>query len=231
MRLIIADDAAHAARLAADSIADACRAAIAARGRAVIACSGGSTPWAMLGALAGAQLPWGQIYVAQVDERCVPADDERRNLGQLRTALVEHGPLPAANLLAMPVESGDLEHAAVSYAEHLRQVTAMTGGCLDLVQLGLGADGHTASLVPGDAALGVHDRDVAITAPYAGARRMTLTYRALNAARTRIWLVTGEGKRAAFAELRRGLGSSPAVQVERTQSTLIADRTAASGLG
>jgi 6-phosphogluconolactonase len=227
VRLTVANDAAGAARLAADSIAAACRAAVAARARAVIACSGGSTPWAMLGELAHAQLPWDRIHVAQVDERCVPLADARRNLRPLRAILVEQGPLPAAHLLAMPVEADDLAAAAASYAAQLRELTAAAGGCLDLVQLGLGADGHTASLVPGDPVLAVQDRDVAVTALYEGTRRMTLTFRSLNAARARVWLVAGEGKRAALTNLLRSAGVSPALRVERTNSTVFADRGAA----
>lgn len=229
MRLIVADDAGHAARLAAEEIANSCRAATAARGRAVIALSGGSTPLAMLGGLARAPLAWDETFVTQVDERCVPSDDARRNLRSLRAVLVEQGPLAVAHLLAMPVEEDDLDAAAERHAGALRAMTAVAGGCLDLVQLGLGSDGHTASLVPGDTVLAVRDRDVAVTAAYGGTRRMTLTYRVLNAARSRLWLVTGEGKRAALADLLRGTGASPAVQVARDHSTVIADRAAAPG--
>jgi 6-phosphogluconolactonase/glucosamine-6-phosphate isomerase/deaminase len=169
------------------------------------------------------------VHVTQVDERCVGLDDPLRNLRRLREILVLHGPLPGANLLPMPVEAADLESAVLGYARQLAGLTSLagTGVELDLVQLGLGSDGHTASLVPGDAVLDVVDRDVAVTAAaYQGTRRMTLTFRAIDAARERLWLVTGESKRAALTELLEGTGTSPAVRVRRADSTLIADRAA-----
>jgi 6-phosphogluconolactonase len=230
VRLIVADDAAHAARLAAAALDRACSGAIDRRGRAVVAVSGGTTPWAMLRAWAAGGAAWRDVHVAQVDERCVAADDPLRNLRPLREILVERGPLPAANLLPMPVEDAGSEGAGRRYA---RQLAALAGDAhggveLDLVQLGLGSDGHTASLVPGDAVLEAGDCDAAVTrGEYQGTRRMTLTFRALDAARERLWLVTGESKRAALAELLRGTGTSPAVRVRRDDSTVIADRAAA----
>jgi 6-phosphogluconolactonase len=222
VHVIVAADASAAAQRAAACIEMACHDAVRERGRALVACSGGETPWAMLENLRRQALPWDRIYVAQVDERIAAADDPRRNLTRLRNILVTHGPLPAGNLLAMPVETADREAACAAYQSALEAV----GGTplrLDLVQLGLGSDGHTASLVPGDPVLDARARDVALTQPYQGTRRMTLTYPALNRARARLWLVTGENKRSALDELLSGRGSIPAAQVVADASTLVTD--------
>lgn len=230
MRLIVAADAVEAGRLAAEAIAQCCRTAIGARGRAVVALSGGSTPRPMLQALARCSLPWRAVHVVQVDERAVPADDERRNLAALRTALVESGALPTANLHPMPVDAPGSAAAAAAYDAELASLCAARGA-LDLVQLGLGADGHTASLVPGDEVLHVTNRDVAWTGgSYQGTRRMTLTFRALDRAGERLWLVTGREKSAALALFQHGHGSFPARQVTRAGSAIYADRSAAKQL-
>jgi 6-phosphogluconolactonase len=232
MRVIVAHDAEAAAHDAAGELARACAAAVADRGRAVIALSGGRSPLRAFELFARAPLPWASIVVAQVDERCVPAQDARRNLAPLQRLLVEQGELPHANLLGMPVERSDLARAADDYAAQLRERLGPDGE-FDIVQLGLGDDGHTASLVPGDPVLEVDDRDVAVTArPYQGTRRMTLTYRRLQSARERLWFVAGAGKAATLAELIEGVGSSPAVRVRREDSVLVTDRAAAArGLG
>lgn len=227
MRLIRASDADAAALLAAGEVATACRRAIAARGRAVVAVSGGETPWRMLRELRRLPLPWPQVHVAQVDERVAPGGDPRRNLSRLEALLVADGPLPRANLLAMPVEDADLPRAAADYQ---RRLASFAAGplVLDLVQLGLGADGHTASLVPGDPVLEVIDRDVALTGEYQGLRRMTLTLPALDRARGRLWLVTGAAKAARLAELLDGRShdDAPATRVSRADSVVVADGAA-----
>ncbi|HXW09295.1 MAG TPA: 6-phosphogluconolactonase [Steroidobacteraceae bacterium] len=226
MRVIIAPDAEAAAHGAAGELARACAAAVAERGRAVIALSGGRSPLRAFELFARAPLPWASMVVAQVDERCVPAQDARRNLAPLQRLLVEQGELPRDNLLGMPVERGDLERAADDYAAQLRERLGPDGE-FDIVQLGLGDDGHTASLVPGDPVLDVDERDVAVTArPYQGTRRMTLTYRRLQSARERLWFVTGAGKAATLAELIEGTGSSPAVRVRREDTVVVTDRAA-----
>ena len=231
MRLIRATDADEAAALAAGELATVCRRAVAERGQALVAVSGGETPWRMLQALRLLPLPWTQVHVAQVDERVAPRGDPRRNLSRLERLLVADGPLPPANLLAMPVEDADLPRAAADYQRRLAAL-AGTPPVLDLVQLGLGTDGHTASLVPGDAVLEITDRDVAVTGDYQGLRRMTLTYAAIDRARSRLWLVTGAAKTARLRELMSGESAdrAPGVRVHRADSTLVADLEALAGV-
>lgn len=228
MRLIAAQDEEQAARCAAGELARACAAAVAERGRACIALSGGRSPRRAFELFARAPLPWPSIVVAQVDERCVPAGDPRRNLAALEATLVRPGRLPPDNLLAMPVERDDLERAADDYGALLAGRVGVDGR-FDVVQLGLGDDGHTASLVPDDPVLEVAHHDVAITQPYQGTRRMTLTYRVLQRARERLWLVTGAAKAGALDQLLSGTGASPAVRVEREHSIVVADRAALPG--
>jgi 6-phosphogluconolactonase len=229
VRLIVEPDADSAAHRAAAEIARACEAALEDRNRALIALSGGRTPRSMMAALRTHALAWPDVYVAQVDERIVPADDTRRNVTQLERLLVREGPLPRENLLDMPVEAAD---PAVAAREYEAALAAMGGRGfrLDLVQLGLGADGHTASLVPGDPVLEVDDRDVAVSGVYQGTRRMTLTLPVLSRARERLWLVTGAEKADALRRLIAGDADIPANRVERRGTLVIADRAAAPGV-
>jgi 6-phosphogluconolactonase len=213
-------------RRGAEAIAAEARAAIASRGRFVFAASGGRTPLAMWRALAGQDVSWPHAHVCQVDERVAPAGHPDRNWTGLVEALLDRAALPPQNAHPMPVEDADLEAAAARYAATLARV-AGAPPVLDLVHLGLGADGHTASLVPGDPALGVADADVAATAPYQGRRRMTLTLPVLSRARRVLWVVTGADKRAALARLLRGDPAIPASQVRCASMLLLADRAAA----
>ena len=215
------------ARAAAAIIAAEARAAVAARGRFIVAVSGGHTPWQMLRALAGEDLPWKSVHVAQVDERVAPAGDPDRNLTHLRASLLAHAPLPPEQIYAMPVESPDLPDAAAQYARTLQEI-AGSPPVLDLAHLGLGLDGHTASLVPADPVLEVTDADVALTGGvYQGRRRMTLTYPMLDRSRRILWVVTGSEKVGMLARLRAGDRSIPAGRVRRDQALVLADRAAA----
>ncbi len=221
---ILPDDAAVACRAAA-FIAERARAAVRERGLFTLAVSGGRTPWAMLRALVGEDMPWPQVHLFQVDERVAPAGDPVRNLTNIRASLLAHAPMPAAQLHGMPVEVVGLEAAARDYAATLQRVTGMPP-VLDLVHLGLGVDGHTASLVPGDASLDVFDAEVCLSKPYQGHRRMTLTFAALNRARTILWLATGSEKREMVARLRAGDTRIPAGRVRSEGAWLLADRAA-----
>jgi len=218
-------DADAVAKEAAKLIAAKARAAVAARGRFVMAVSGGHTPWQMLRMLANEAVPWESVHVVQVDERIAPASDPDRNLTHLQESLLEHAPLPAEQIYAMPVEGRDLESAARDYAHTLQQI-AGTPPVLDLAHLGLGPDGHTASLVPNDPVLKINDRDVALTGIYQNHRRMTLTYPMLNRSRHILWLVTGAGKAGMLARLRDGDVSIPAGRIRRDEALVIADHAA-----
>jgi 6-phosphogluconolactonase len=229
MILEVFDDAASVARAAATRIAADARAAIASRGRFSLAVSGGHTPWIMLRALAGEDVPWASVHLFQVDERIAPAGDPDRNLTHLRESFLQHVPLDPDHIHAMPVEARDLQAAANRYAMDLRALAGLPA-VLDLVHLGLGPDGHTASLVPGDPVLDATDQDVALTGIYQGRRRMTLTYPTLNRARRVLWVVTGSEKVEMLRRLREGDVSIPAGRVRSDQALLLSDRAAAGQL-
>ncbi|MGB9070332.1 MAG: 6-phosphogluconolactonase [Candidatus Acidiferrales bacterium] len=225
MKLEVLDDAESVARAGASAIAAESRAAVASRGLFTLAVSGGHTPWIMLRALAGEDVPWARVNLFQVDERVAPDGHADRNLTHLRESLLQHVPLGPDQMHAMPVESPDLEAAAAQYASVLRQV-AGSPPVLDLVHLGLGPDGHTASLLPGDSALDIDTADVAVTGVYQGRRRMTLTYPVLNRARRVLWIVTGSEKVEMLRRLRAGDPSIPAGRVRSEKALLLADRAA-----
>ncbi|HET8947231.1 MAG TPA: 6-phosphogluconolactonase [Candidatus Polarisedimenticolia bacterium] len=214
------------AREGAALAAEEARQAIAARGRFVVALSGGRTPWRMLQILAGQDVPWDGVHLFQVDERVAPDGDPDRNLTHIRASLLARAPIPADQVHAMPVEATDLAAGSARYADALRRV-AGSPPVLDLVLLGLGGDGHTASLVPGDPVLDVADAPVALSDAYQGRRRMTLTYPALDRARRVLWLVTGREKAPALARLRAGDPSIPAGRVRRDAALVLADQEAA----
>jgi 6-phosphogluconolactonase len=166
------------------------------------------------------------VHVFQVDERVAPGGHPDRNLTHLRDCLLQHAPLRPDQIHAMPVESLDLNAAAMQYAMALRDA-AGSPPVLDLAHLGLGMDGHTASLVPADSVLEVDDRDVAVTGLYEGRRRMTLTYPALNRARRVLWVVTGSEKAEMLRRLCDGDRLIPAGRVRRDGALVLADRAAA----
>ncbi len=227
MEVKVFDGVDAAAKGAAAVIASEARAAVAARGRFVMAVSGGHTPWQMLRAMSAEDVPWKAVHVAQVDERVAPENDPDRNLAHLRESLLAHAPLSPEQIHAMPVESPDLAAAAAQYAATLREI-AGSPPVLDLAHLGLGPDGHTASLVPGDSVLDIADLDVAVTGgTYEGRRRMTLTYPMLNRSRRIVWLVTGSEKVDMLARLRAGDRSIPAGRVDQARALVLADRDAA----
>ena len=229
MKTQVFEDDESTARAAAKCIAADAIAAVAARAKFVMAVSGGHTPWIMLRALAHEALPWEHVHVVQVDERVAPIGHADRNLTHLQESLLEHSPIRPEQIHAMTVESSDLEAAAQQYASMLREI-AGSPPTLDLVHLGLGPDGHTASLVPGDPVLNVTDRDVALTGIYQGRRRMTLTYPVINRARRILWLVTGSEKVDMLARLRKGDDSIPAGRIRQDRALLFADRAAVDDL-
>jgi 6-phosphogluconolactonase len=229
MRIEVHSDANAAAAAGAKFIAAQAREAVAARGRFVMAVSGGRVPWQMFRILANKTMPWKDVHIVQVDERAAPEGDEDRNLTHLRESLLSRVPLPPGKFHAMPVEENDLEAAAASYANLLRQIVG-SPPVLDLVHLGLGPDGHTASLVPGDPVGDVTDRDVAVTGVYQKRRRMTLTYPILNRARCILFLVNGPEKAEILQRLVSGDASIPAGRIRRDTAVVLADRSAASNI-
>lgn len=213
--LEVRPDAEAVARRAAEEVAVTARRAIGATGRFTFAVSGGRSPWEMLRELAAEDVAWDRVGIWQVDERIAPDGDADRNLTELGSVL------PAdADLYPMPVTDPDLEAAAERYAASLP-------GAFDLIHLGMGDDGHTASLVPGDPVLEVTDRDVALTGEYRGRRRMTLTYPVLDGARGVLWLITGDDKAAMLPRLLAGDPAIPAGRVAAPRQLVIADTSAA----
>lgn len=212
------------AERAAEWIAARMKPAVAARGRFTLAVSGGSTPAAMFAALSQLALPWAEVHVFQVDERVAPDDDPDRNLGDLSANLLDRVPVHAH---VMDVTAPDLDDAARRYAAELRAVT--DDGVLDVVHLGLGDDGHTASWPPGDPVIDVEDADVAITQPYRGRVRMTLTVPTVNRARDVMFLAAGAGKAEMVQKLVARDPGIPASRV-RPDATLLVDERAAAGL-
>lgn len=208
-------DADAVASAAAEFVTQRARESIEANGRFTFAVSGGRTPWSMFEKLAQLDVAWSDVVLYQVDERIAPVGDSTRNLTNLERSLGERRP----TIVAMPVNDHDLEAAAAAYAASLPAT-------FDLVHLGLGPDGHTASLIPGDPVLSVRDRLVAVTGIYQGEQRMTLTYEALARADQLLWLVTGEDKRSALSALLRGDTTIPAGAVEVPASLVMADRAA-----
>ncbi len=213
--LQVYDDPGAVARAAAAFVADRASALARSKGSFSFAVSGGRSPWDMFRELASLAVPWDRMVLYQVDERIAPAADPARNLGHLHKAL---GSAPA-EVHPMAVEDEDLGRAAAAYA-------GLLPGRFDLVHLGLGPDGHTASLVPGDPVLKVGDRLVAVTDPYQGHRRMTLTYPALARADQLLWLITGQEKKEALAKLLAGDDTIPAGRVRAASSLVMADRAA-----
>src|SRR3989454_3653275 len=230
MKIEVLTDADSVARAGAAFTALEARAAVAARGRFIVAISGGHTPWKMLRALADEQTPWAGVHVVQVDERVAPAGDPDRTLTHLHESLLAHCPLRPEQIHPMPVESADLEAASGRYALTLQDI-AGARAVLDLAHLGLGPDGHTASLVPGDPVLDATGADVALTGVYQGRRRMTLTYPVLNRSRRIVWLVTGREKASMLARLRKGDWSIPAGRISQHQALVLADREATARSG
>lgn len=217
-------------RRAAAHLAQRLRDAVAARGQATLAVSGGSTPARMFAALADLPVPWGGVHLLQVDERLAPDGDPARNLTALQRDLVERLPGRLAGFHPFPVAA--LLEPTADVAGIVAEVEAvlarLSGGppVIDVVHLGLGSDGHTASLVPGDHVLEVRDHDVAITSHYQGHRRITLTFPALERARHRIWLVAGADKAEALHQLLRSDRTIPAARLPQVDATLLADDAA-----
>jgi 6-phosphogluconolactonase len=227
-RVLVESDQVAIAHRAAIDVARQLREAVTQRGLATLAVSGGSTPALLFDALTGCDVPWAQVHVFQVDERIAPTGHSDRNVGQLYAHLLSRVALPPENIHTMPVELAPPGEAARRYERLLR---ATCHGLLDVIHLGLGDDGHTASLVPGDPVLDVKTTLVATTKNYRGRRRITLTYQTLNQARSLVWLATGANKIDAVTKLLALDPNIPAGRVRATgTNTLYLDAAAAAGL-
>lgn len=216
VQVLVSPNAEAAASQAAADIVRRARAAVGERGAFTLAVSGGRSPGLMLAHLAEQGMPWADTTIFQVDERIGAAEDPQRNLTGLLQALPARCP---AVVVPMPVETDDLDSACASYAAALPAI-------LDLIHLGLGADGHTASLIPSDPVLDITDTDVALTRPYQNRRRMTLTYPRIERSRAILWLVTGVEKRTALAQLLAHDRAIPAGRVTNADQAVFADAAA-----
>ena len=217
MDLTLVPDAVALAAAGAARMADAAVTAIAARGIFTVAVSGGQTPWTMLQAWSRYDLPWPRIHVFQVDERVAPDGHDERNWTHLHRCLAATG----AILHPVPVTEGSPVAVCEQYAADL---AAICGDpiALDLIHLGLGADGHTASLLPGDPVLGVSAAALAVTRPYGGWVRVTLTYPVLAQARALLWVVGGSSKADALRRLMAHDPTIPAGRVSQARAHVLA---------
>jgi 6-phosphogluconolactonase len=209
------DDVETLARTAAAFVAERARDVLARNASFTLALSGGKSPWLMVKDLVNEGVAWDQTTIYQVDERVAPEGSDVRNLTHLRDSLAS----TTALIEPMEVNDDDLDGAARRYALKLPDH-------LDVVHLGLGPDGHCASLVPNDPVLEVTDRLVALSNPYQGTRRMTLTFPALANADQLLWLVSGEDKHDALEKLLDGDTSIPAGRVDAGASLVLCDRRA-----
>ncbi len=207
---------------AAEHIATCAMQAIDERGRFTFALSGGSTPWLMLNQLAQLDLPWEHFHIAQVDERVAPDGDAERNLTHILEQFIKRTAIPSGQVYAMPVLEESLDAAADTYMHTLRGL-AGTPAILDLIHLGLGGDGHTASLFPGNPLLDVLDTDVAIARVEHQRIRMTLTYPIINRARNILWLISGADKAGMLRRLFAQDHAIPAGRVNQDQATVFTD--------
>lgn len=229
MTLEIFNNSDEVAEKAAQYIEEKIRTAILTKGSFTMAISGGKTPWQMLKILAKAKLRWEKVFLFQVDERVAPDGNEERNLTQLFKSIEGSGIMTRINVFPMHVISENLEEETKAYAEAIEKVTE--NGELDLIHLGMGSDGHTASLIPGDSVCEVAGAAIAMTTqPYQGRMRMTMTYSLINRAKEILWLVTGEEKAEMLQRLLQQDPSIPAGKVNPTHATIFADKAAAKNL-
>jgi 6-phosphogluconolactonase len=223
-------DADELSRRAAEAAVEVIQGAVRDSGRCAVVLSGGTTPRPLYQLLAtefGARIPWPQVDVFWGDERYVPPDDPASNYRMAREALLDHVPCPAQNIHPMPTQAVSPEAAAREYEHTLQALHGNGGGAarlFDLVLLGLGQEGHTASLFPGSPALAERRRWVAaVTAPIAPAVRLTLTLPALTRAAHIYVLATGSAKAPVLHEVLTGTpdpNTYPAAGLRLTEGTL-----------
>lgn len=229
MKICVYPTATEATEAAALLFAEQAIEAVRAHGRCVVAVSGGKTPEPMFRSAAQLAIPWTTLDVFQVDERVVDTSDSRRNAAVVRETWIAPGLLPSERFFPMPVESADIAAGARQYARLLEN-SAGSPPTIDLVHLGLGDDGHTASLVPGDSLIDDDQQLVGLSVPYQGVRRMTLMPRVLNRSSAQLWLVLGTSKAMALRGLWLNDRVLPATHIDRARATVIADLAAAAAL-
>jgi len=222
LRVLRFTSAAEAAEAAAQHVASCAARAMAERGQFTLALSGGSTPWPMLALLSEMDLDWSTMHLFQVDERRALEGDGARNLTHTRSHFTDRVGMAESRIHAMPVMAENFAAGAQEYAATLRQVCGEPA-VLDLVHLGMGGDGHTASLLPGDGLLGEAQADVGITGVYQGHRRMSLTFPAINRSRDIIWLVNGSDKSTMLQRMISQDRSIPAGRIEQARATVFTD--------
>jgi 6-phosphogluconolactonase len=228
MKIHIEPDADRLALECAAWIGGQVRRGLAERDTFTLALSGGRGPHRLFEALARERVPWQRVHLFQVDERAAPADSPERNFRAIRELLIERVPIPDANVHPMPVEQEGLEGAARDYASTLAQVLGPEL-VLDLVHLGLGEDGHTASLFPGDPA-SESGAPVIVSREHQGFRRLSLNYPLLSGARQRLWFVTGAAKSEVLLRAMDGDVGIPAGRIRREDTLFFADQAAAAML-
>ena len=241
--VIICESLSELASRTADFIVAAARAAIADRGRFLLVLTGGKTPENAYSLLAQGDraktVDWSKVFVFIGDERMVPAGDPCSNFGMARRTLLDHVPIPPGNVFAVPTEGRTPAEAAAEYQAVLMRFFAAGSTavppCFDLIHLGMGDDGHTASLFPYAKALGVEDAWVTSSPPGVlppPVDRVTLTYPAINAARQVLLVAAGENKAPALRDIlegKAGRTARPAAGVQPTSGTVtwLVDRAAA----
>ena len=226
MKIEVLDNSDLVARRAATVIAGEARKAVALRGRFIFAISGGKTPWKMLHELTNEDVPWKNMHIFQVDERFAPEGHSDRNMTYIQKSLLGHAPTLPVWIHGMQMEEKEPEEAVAGYSRTIRAI-AGSKSIIDLIHLGLGPDGHTASLIPGDPVLNITDKDVALTGIYQGRHRMTLTFPIINRARKLLWLITGTEKSEMLQRLLEKDLSIPASHIQQEHALVLTDKDAA----
>lgn len=222
MQINVYSSAEEVAHEAAKWISSLAKRKIESKGSFSFALSGGRTPWEMLAKLAQENLPWEKINLFQVDERIAPEGHKDRNLTQLFQVLQGTRLMTRLNIFPMHVISENLQEACEEYAQHIERITG--NSMLDLIHLGMGTDGHTASLIPGDKVCDVGNQMIALTAqPYQGRQRMTMTYPLINQAENILWLITGEEKKEMLVRMLNKDPEIPAGKIKQDQAILMTD--------
>jgi 6-phosphogluconolactonase len=224
MKIHIEADADDLALEAAAWIGEQARRAISERQAFSLALSGGRGPHGLFEALAREKIAWERVHLFQVDERAAPLESPERNFRAIVALLVDRVSIPCEQLYPMPVAREDLQAAAADYAATLARVLG-PGRVLDLVHLGLGEDGHTASLLPGDPAP-ESGAPVIVSMEYQGLRRLSLNYHVLSSARQRCWFVTGAAKSEVLPRAVDGDPGIPAGRIEREEAWFFVDQAA-----